>query len=164
MSFISLSRYFYHKKNSLKSLSGIHFKTVLEGLDFKIFFDSVSRQTFYHIWNCAFSWILTFIQPWPWVRDNQILFGHIRSNHQRCSVRKDILRNLAKFTGKHLRQSFFFNKYKNILKKGLWHSCFPVNFAIFLRTSFLQNTFGQLLLAYENLCFWREFRYLRLLF
>ena len=33
-----------------------------------------------------------------------------RSSHRRCSVRKSGLRNLAKFTGKHLCQSFFFNK------------------------------------------------------
>ena len=33
-----------------------------------------------------------------------------------------------------------------LLKKSLWHRCFPVNFAKFLRTSYLQNTSGQLLL------------------
>ena len=33
-----------------------------------------------------------------------------RSSHRRCSVRKGVLRNFAKFTGKHLRQSLFFNK------------------------------------------------------
>ena len=33
-----------------------------------------------------------------------------RSSHQRCSVKKGVLRNFAKFTGKHLRQSLFFNK------------------------------------------------------
>ena len=32
------------------------------------------------------------------------------------------------------------------LKKKLWHRCFPVNFATFLRTPFLQNTSGRLLL------------------
>ena len=31
-------------------------------------------------------------------------------------------------------------------KGSLWHRCFPVNFRKFLRTSFLQNTSGQLLL------------------
>ena len=36
------------------------------------------------------------------------------------------------------------------LKKRLWHSCFPVNFAKFLRTSFLQNTSVRLLLYIEN--------------
>ena len=34
----------------------------------------------------------------------------IRSNHQRCSVRKGVLRNFAKFRGKHLCQVLFFNK------------------------------------------------------
>ena len=33
-----------------------------------------------------------------------------RSSHWRCSVRKGVLRNFAKFTGKHLCQSLFFNK------------------------------------------------------
>ena len=34
----------------------------------------------------------------------------------------------------------------NFIKKRLWHRCFPVNFAKFLRTPFLQSTSGQLLL------------------
>ena len=33
-----------------------------------------------------------------------------RSSHRKCSVRKDVLRNFAKFTGKHLGESLFFNK------------------------------------------------------
>ena len=33
-----------------------------------------------------------------------------RSSHPRCSVRKGVLRNFAKFTGKHLRQSIFLIK------------------------------------------------------
>ena len=74
------------------------------------------------------------------------------SSHRRCSVKKGVLRNLAKFTGKHLCQRFFFNKVAGIrpatlLKKSLWHRCFPVNFAKFLRTLVLQNTFGRLLLS-----------------
>ena len=33
-----------------------------------------------------------------------------------------------------------------LLKKRLWHRCFPVNFVKCLRTSYLQNTSGRLLL------------------
>ena len=33
-----------------------------------------------------------------------------RSSHRRCSVRKDVPRNFAKFTGKHLCKSLLFNK------------------------------------------------------
>ena len=74
-----------------------------------------------------------------------------RSSHRRCFVRKGVLRNFAKFTGKHLCQSLFFNKVAdlrsaNLLKKRLWHRCFPVNFAKFLRIPFLQNTSWRLLL------------------
>ena len=32
-----------------------------------------------------------------------------------------------------------------LLKKRLWHKCFPLNFAKFLRTPFLQNTSERLL-------------------
>ena len=46
--------------------------------------------------------------------------------------------------------SLFFNKVAGLwpatlIKKRLWHRCFPVNFAKFLRTP-LQNTSGRLLL------------------
>ena len=55
--------------------------------------------------------------------------------------KKGVPRNFAKFTGKHLCQSPFFNKVAGLrpatlLKKRLWHRCFPVNFAKFLRTPF----------------------------
>ena len=42
---------------------------------------------------------------------------------------------------KHLCQSlFFFAPPATLLKKRLQHRCFPVNFAKFLSTTFLQNT------------------------
>ena len=74
-----------------------------------------------------------------------------RSSLRRCSVRKGVLRNFAKFTGKYLCQSLFFNKVAGLrpatlLKKRLCRSCFPVNFSKFLRTPFLENTSGRLLL------------------
>ena len=55
--------------------------------------------------------------------------------------KKGVLRNFAKFTGKHLCQSLFFDKVAGLrpatlLKKRLWHRCFPVNFAEFLWTPF----------------------------
>ena len=80
----------------------------------------------------------------------QSLFGRpyhdvFRSSRPEVFCKKGALRNFAKFTGKHLRQSLFFNKIEDLnpatsSKKSLWHRCFPVNFAKFLRTSFLQNT------------------------
>ena len=67
--------------------------------------------------------------------------------------KKGVLRNFAKFTGKHLCQSLFLIKLRpaTLLKKKLRRKCFPVNFAKFLRTSFLQNTSRRLLLMiYRN--------------
>ena len=65
--------------------------------------------------------------------------------------KKGVLRNLTKFTGKHLCQNFFFNKVAclrtaTLLKKKLWHRCFPENFVKFLRTPFLTEHMCWLLL------------------
>ena len=66
-----------------------------------------------------------------------------RSSHRSFSVRKGVLRN---FVGP-----------ATLLKKRLWHTCLPVNFAKFFRTPFLQNTSGRLPLKLEpwNVEFWR---------
>ena len=65
-----------------------------------------------------------------------------RSSRPEVFCKKGVLRNFTKFSGKHLCQNLFFNKVAGLrpatlLKKNLWHSCFPVNFAKFLRTAFL---------------------------
>ena len=80
-----------------------------------------------------------------------LLLGTFRSNRPEVLCKKYVLRNFAKFTGKHLCQRLFLNKVAGLrpatlLKKSFWHRCFPVNFAKFLRTPFLQNTSGG--------CFW----------
>ena len=54
-------------------------------------------------------------------------------------MKKGVLRNFTKFTGKRLSQSLFFDKVAGmrpatLFKKRLWHMSFPVNFAKFLRT------------------------------
>ena len=66
--------------------------------------------------------------------------------------KRGVLRNLAKFTGKHLRQILFFDKVAGLrpatlLKKRLWHRCFPVNFAKFSRTTFFKEHLRWLLLT-----------------
>ena len=49
---------------------------------------------------------------------------------------------------------FFLLKFRpaTLLKKRLWHRCFPMNFAKFLRTSFLQNTSGRLYISNVGRC------------
>ena len=63
--------------------------------------------------------------------------------------KKSVLSNSAKFTEKHLCQSLFLNKVAgfNLWKERLCHRYFNVNFVKFLRTPFLQNTCGRLLLS-----------------
>ena len=72
-----------------------------------------------------------------------------RNSHRRCSVKKNVLRNFAKFTGKHLCQSLFLNKVADLrpatlLKKRLWQRCFLVwiswNFQNTFFTEHLQTT------------------------
>ena len=69
-----------------------------------------------------------------------------RSSRSEVFCKKDVLKNFAKLTGKHLCQSLFFNnvvglRSATLLKKRLSHRRFPVNFAKFLRATFLTTTF-----------------------
>ena len=68
-----------------------------------------------------------------------------QSNNRRSSVKKgflEISQNLHENTC--ARVSF-----ATSLKKKLWHRRFHVNFAKFLRTPFLQNTYRRLLLTHQ---------------
>ena len=74
-----------------------------------------------------------------------------RSSPPEKFCKKGVLRNFTKVTGKHLCQNLFFNnvagpRNATLLKKRLWHRCFPVNFAKFLRTRFLTEYLRRLLL------------------
>ena len=69
--------------------------------------------------------------------------------------KKDVLKNFAKFTGRHLCQSLFFNKVAGLrsatlFKKRLWHRRLPVNFAKFLKKPLLTEHFRWLLLAFQS--------------
>ena len=71
-----------------------------------------------------------------------LLSSAYRSSHRRYSVTKSVLRNFAKFAGKHLWQSLLFDKAADLeacdfIRKGLWQRCFPVNFAKFLTIPFV---------------------------
>ena len=74
-------------------------------------------------------WIVSY-----WTRINR---RRVRSSCMEVFCRKVTFRNFAKFTGNRLCQSLFFNKVACLrpatLLKRLWHWCFTVNFAKFLR-------------------------------
>ena len=70
---------------------------------------------------------------------NYVLINNANQKQQPEVLRKkSVLKTFSKFTGKHLRQSLFFNKVLGLspatfLKKRLWYRPFPVNFAKFLK-------------------------------
>ena len=83
-----------------------------------------------------------------------------RSSHRKLYIKIGVLKNFAKFTGKHLCQSIFFNKVAGLnpatlLKKSLCHWCFPANFEKFLRPLFLQN--GRLLVQFHKTLIYHNF-------
>ena len=80
-----------------------------------------------------------------------VLNTPLRISHRRSYVKKGVPINFAKFTRKHLCQGLFFNEVgglrpATLLKKRLWHRCFPANFAKFLRTPFFRTP--------PDDCFW----------
>ena len=89
-------------------------------------------------------------------------FQVFRSSRLEVFCKKGAVRNFAKYTGKHLCQSLFFNKALGLrpvtlLKKRLWRWCFSVSFAKFLRTPFHTERLWWLLLGitqfwYNNQC------------
>ena len=58
------------------------------------------------------TWI-TAISDWCSTKDRAMKWSESRSSHRGCSVKRGVLRNLAKLTAKHLCQTLFF--------KSLWH-------------------------------------------
>ena len=100
--------------------------------------------------------IITFESPQILHLMSHFSFSHISVNNRSSSrpevfCKKGILRNFAKFTGKHLCRTLFFNivaglRPATLLKVRLWHRCFPMNFAIFLRIPFLTEHLRWLLL------------------
>ena len=62
-----------------------------------------------------------------------------RSSLQSCSIKKGVLRNFAKFTGKHLCFQ------TNFIKKESLAEVFSCEFCEISKNTFLQNTSGRLL-------------------
>ena len=67
---------------------------------------------------------------------------------RRCSVKIVFLKNFRKNSQKNTcaTVSFLIKLNQTLLKKRLWHRCFPVNFAKFLRTPFSTEHLRRLLL------------------
>ena len=66
------------------------------------------------------------------------LYDKGRSSRPEVLFKNFVIRKFAKFRGKHLRKTEE-NRLRptTLLKKRIWHRCFPVNFEKFLATHFL---------------------------
>ena len=71
------------------------------------------------------------------------LLDLFRSSNQRCSVKKDVLKTFANFTGKHLCWSLFLITLQ--VFEGFPMKRFPIKFSKFLRTPVLKNISERLL-------------------
>ena len=76
------------------------------------------------------------------------VINDVKKNLPELLYKKCVLKNVENLQGSTCAIGLF-NK-ATLLKKWLWHRCFPVNFAEFLRTAFLQNT-GRLLQGVKKL-------------
>ena len=73
---------------------------------------SSERHTYVHFTSCVQgdlfqSFMVTTSLASRWIN---VFCSSLKSSHRSSFVRKGVLRNFAKFTGKHLHQSLFFNK------------------------------------------------------
>ena len=88
-------------------------------------------------------WILLYkyFSSWEILRNYSTIF---RSSHQRCSIKKAILKHFVIFTGKHLCRGLFFNKVAghqpcNFIKKRPQHRYYLANIRKFIRRTILKN-------------------------
>ena len=107
------------------------------------------REVFWYSMRIVILYAYNSINQWflgSWV-------GRSRISPLEVFYRKGVLRNFAKFTGKHLWHSLLFKKVAGLspatlLKKRLWHICFPVNFAKKFKNTFCYKHLLWLLLTF----------------
>ena len=88
------------------------------------------------------------LQNMPIFHAKRRIFKDHRNSYSKMFCKRGALR---KFTRKYLHQGLYFNKVADLrpatlLENRLWHRCFPVKFAKFLRTAFLTEPLQWLLL------------------
>ena len=120
------------------------------------------------VWKSFFRFVLYYFPAFPLNRPGPIYglisqdkifviafspFARFRPQKQLREVfyKKSIPKNFTKLTENNCARVPFFNKVAGLmpatlLKKRLWHKCFPVNPAKFLRTPILKNICERLLL------------------
>ena len=95
-----------------------------------------------------FQYIHSIWKMYEWVTNGKLMFHKCyRSSRPEVFCKKGVLKNLAKFTGKHQCQSLFFNKVAGLIKKETLAQVFSREFAKYLRTTFFIEHIWSLLLC-----------------
>ena len=144
---------------------------ILQSRYFSLFLhrDSLKHQKFFDpVWSCQTHQWWSILRKYLATSTHELFLQEIctidvwegliylfRSSRLEVFCKKDALRNFAKFSGKHLCQSLFFNKVadlrpETLSKKSIWYSCFPVSFVEFVRTPFLQSTSNGCFYVFEE--------------
>ena len=76
-----------------------------------------------------------------------------KSSHQRCSMKKSVLRNFAKFTGNILARPD--SQACNFIKKETLAQVFSYELCKISSSTFLHNTYGRLLLYTRMVQLWK---------
>ena len=113
-----------------------------------------------------------YTKSWKLLKKGSSVF---RSSHQKCSVKKGVLRNFAKFTGKHLCQSLFFNEvagdtffYRTPVVAASRPDIYPI-YALFYKQHFYKHRQAEIVKkTYQrlsnilrlNFCYFRIIRFL----
>ena len=86
------------------------------------------------------------------ISSGQVDYFPTVSSHSQMFFKIGVLKNFVKLTGKYLCRglSLITQLRDGFFKTRLQNSCFIVNFVNFLKTTFLQNNFGRLLLSLWN--------------
>ena len=86
----------------------------------------------------AFPSKLLFFFKKNWSQNH--IFTHCRSSRGEVFSKKVALRNMAKFTGKHLWQSLFFNKVAGLIEKETLAQVFSCEFCQISKNTFSYRT------------------------
>ena len=89
--------------------------------------------------NSIYKWFLKWLNTWN--NTHEMIGAQNRSSRLEVFCRKGALRGFAKFTGKHLCQSFFFNKVTgNFIKKETLAQMFSCKFCEISKNTFFYRT------------------------
>ena len=94
-----------------------------------------------------FPFCYSFYFPFSAEIKSSLKSWNFRSSHRSCSFKKGVVRNFAKFAGKHLCQRLFFNKVAglrpaNLLKKESMAQVFSCEFCEISKSTFHKTPQG----------------------